>query len=144
MELVVRAFSITEAKMEDLQAFARELLERRRRDTDHLYRQFGIESESWHVHRAPSGPVVVITTWIKDLDSSPRALAASRDPFHVWFKQQLLRLSGVDPSREPLGAPRHLVFDWRDSSAQRSPAAKAKAKAPRGQAKARVKSAKRR
>ncbi len=117
MELLVRAFRIPESRLEELKDFSQELLERRRRDTESMFRRFGIESEVWHLHRTPSGPVLVMTTWISDLDKAPKAFAASRDPFHMWFKQQVLRISDVDPGREPLGPPQQPVFEWRNEKA---------------------------
>jgi hypothetical protein len=143
MELLVRAFHIPESRIEEFRSFSEELLRRRRRDTDSLFRRFGVASESWHVQRTAGGAIVILTTWVDDLERAPRALAASRDPFHVWFKQQLLRLTGTDPNREPLGPSKQVVFEWRDAKgapkAPTKPAAKAPAPRARSTARKRTK-----
>lgn len=125
MELVVRAFPLPQSSIEELRAFSHELLRRRKRDTDNLFRRFGIVAESWEIHRAPHGAVLVLTTWMSDVDHSQRALAASRDPFHVWFKQQLHRICGFEPAGEPLGRSPEVVFEWKDGPKAALPARRA-------------------
>jgi hypothetical protein len=36
--------------------------------------------------------------------------------FDTWFKAQILRITGVDPSKTPLGPPTAQVFSWSDKT----------------------------
>jgi hypothetical protein len=40
--------------------------------------------------------------------------AKSNAGFESWFKQQVMRLSGVNPDEQPVGPPTTQVFVWAD------------------------------
>lgn len=41
---------------------------------------------------------------------------------HLWFKNQVLSLTGVDPKKTPLGPPTTQVFSWSSQAAELSQA----------------------
>jgi hypothetical protein len=111
MPFVVRAFPLRRS-VSDLQAFAAELNGARAADADQFYRHYGVEHESWHVQETRNGPWVIGVTVLADpADAAPRYANATQD-FHVWFKDQVLSLTGVDPNTTPLGPPTTEVFSW--------------------------------
>jgi hypothetical protein len=115
MEILVRAFPIPESRVADVQAFADELLKRRKRDTDALFRRRGVVSESWELQRSPAGTVLVLITWCDDAASWRGAVSASREPFQVWFADALARLCDAGAAAAMRGGAAETVFEWRDA-----------------------------
>jgi hypothetical protein len=111
MPLVVRAFPLR-SSIPELQAFAAELTGNRMADADQFYRHYGVEHESWHIQQTPNGPwVIAVTSLANPSEAAPRYANATEE-FHAWFKAQVLSLTGVDPSKTPLGPPTTQVFSW--------------------------------
>ena len=113
MSLVVRAFPLAPGKEEEVHALAEELRTRRAAEAEGFYRRFGVSRESWHVQRTPHGTWVIGVT---DISEQPVAAAAdqyarSEEPFDRWFKDQVHRLTGINPDEQPLGPPTECVFD---------------------------------
>jgi len=79
---------------------AREFLRRldgdRRADYQRSEQQLGITKEVWFLAAGPRELSLVAYIEAPDFPHSLRAFAASRDAFDVWFKHQLLEVSGVD------------------------------------------------
>ncbi len=115
MELLVRAFPIPESRTADVQAFADELLKRRKRDTDALFRRSGVVSESWQLQRSRAGTVLVLVTWCKDAASWRSAVATSREPFQAWFAEALARLCDAGAVAALRSGTAQTVFEWRDA-----------------------------
>jgi hypothetical protein len=123
MSLVVRAFPVLPGKEEDIRKFAAEMAGPRRREAEQFYKSFGIVRESWHYQETPHGPMVIGVT---EVDAEPgvkaREYAESSLPFDRWFKDQVLNLTGIDPSVQPLGPPSEVIFDTQSETAVHSPA----------------------
>jgi len=112
MHLVVRAFAVLPSKEGEVEAFARELAGPRQAEADEFYRSLGVSRETWHFQPGPFGSQVIVVTEINDLEPAARKFADTQQPFHVWFKEQVLRISAIDPNIEPLGPPSTQVFAW--------------------------------
>lgn len=111
MPLVVRAFPLRRS-VADLQAFAAELSGTRAADATQFYRHYGVDHESWHVQQTPSGPWVIAVTALANPTEAASRYADATQAFHVWFKNQVLSLTGIDPNETPLGPPTTEVFSW--------------------------------
>jgi hypothetical protein len=124
MPHVVRAFPLR-APVADLQAFAQALAGPRAADAARFYRRYGVERESWHLQHTDRGPWVIAVTELADPTAAAPRYAEATEAFHLWFKAQVERLTGVDPNIAPLGPPTKEVFVWTDraSAAQGQPAA---------------------
>jgi hypothetical protein len=118
MPLLVRAFPLL-TPVEALKKFAQELTSRGS-ETEAFYRKYGVTHESWHVQETPNGPWVIGVAKIENPTEAGARYAASSDEFDGWFKSQVLRLSGVDLNKAPLGPPTTQVFAWSDESVSRS------------------------
>lgn len=118
MPLLVRAFPLI-SPVEALRQFAQELTARAA-ETDAFYRKYGVTHESWHVQETPNGPWAIGVTKIEDPTEAGARYAASSDEFDGWFKNQVLRLSGIDLNSAPLGPPATQVFAWADQAVDRS------------------------
>jgi len=88
---------------------AREFLRRldgdRCADYQRSEQQLGITKEVWFLASGPRELSLVAYIEATDFPHSLRAFAASRDAFDVWFKHQLLEVSGVD-----LNQPSHIAL----------------------------------
>jgi hypothetical protein len=104
MARVVRAFPLLSSRSA-LESFAAQLKGQRATETAQFYRHYGVSSESWHLQDTPSGPwVIAVTELDNPAEAAPRYADASEE-FHVWFKTQVLALTGVDPPPRRSGLP---------------------------------------
>ena len=116
MPLVVRAFPLR-GSVSDLQAFASELNGARANDATQFYRHYGIDQESWHLQQTANGPWVIAVTTLENPSEAATRYADATEAFHVWFKTQVLSLTGVDPNNAPLGPPTTEIFSWSSDAA---------------------------
>jgi hypothetical protein len=121
MPLVVRAFPVISDRNE-VAKFVEELNERRASDVDAFYQRFGVSREAWFLQETPNGLLLIGLTEASDLNTAPLAYAAADEPFEAWFKQECLRLTGIDLNQMPLGPPSEKVFEWNDKDRLRSDA----------------------
>jgi hypothetical protein len=98
---------------------AREFLRRldgdRRADYQRSEQQLGITKEVWFLASGPGELSLVAYLEAPDFPHSLRAFAASRDAFDVWFKHQLLHVSGVDLNEPSEMTLPELLSSYRDT-----------------------------
>ena len=113
MQRVVRAFPVRPGHEQAVSQLARELTERGPQ-TAAFYKRFGVAQECWFTQHTAHGMLVIAITDFADrtIEDAAVDFAAATEPFEAWFKQQVLKISGVDPSIAPLGPPTSCVFDW--------------------------------
>lgn len=114
MPLVVRAFPILEGMEREVRRFAKELSGPRRQEAAVFYRSFGVRRESWYLQQTPQGPLVISVTEIDEPEVQAPQYAQSTRQFDLWYKDQVRRLSGVDPEIEPLGPPTEALFEFHE------------------------------
>ena len=112
MSIVVRAFPVA-GSIEKVEDFARELKSRRSEAAD-FYGKYGVTHESWHMQQTPAGPMVIVVNVVEDPREAAPRYAASTEAFESWFKGAVLEATGIDATREPLGPPTTLLYDWTD------------------------------
>jgi hypothetical protein len=115
MKTLVRAFPVLPGKEGQVRALADEVQGERRFQADEFYRRMGIVRETWHLQQTEAGAICIVCTQVTNLEDASRAYAASEHPYDAWFKQQVRKLCGIDPSREPQGPWSEQVFDWSDA-----------------------------
>ena len=111
MSLLVRAFPLRQS-VADFEAFASAMRGPRQPEAARFYEQYRIDHESWHLQETEHGPWVIVVTFVRDLAASAQEYAQADDAFASWFKDQVLTLSGVDPTVAPLGPPTTEVYRW--------------------------------
>lgn len=120
MPLIVRAFPVLRGKEEDIRKFAAEMVGPRRQEAEEFYRSFGVIRESWHYQETPHGPMVISVTDVEgEISAKAQAYVDSVRPFDLWFKDQVLNLTGIDPNAQPLGPPSEVIFDTQGEDAAR-------------------------
>ena len=109
MAVFLGAFPVLPGKEDDARRFAKETMARDEFDTS--LRGRGITKEEWSLQQTPMGSLVVVRFEASDVGSVFGELAASTDDFDVWFRQNVLDVTGVDLSG-PLGPPPEILVDW--------------------------------
>jgi hypothetical protein len=110
--LLVRAFPVLPGQEATLDhAFAE--MRRRSAETRDFYRRHGVDRESAFLQETPSGPLLLVVTHFgaPPPEETIRSYVASEQDFDHWFKEQVQRVTGVDPAVTPLGPPTRCVFD---------------------------------
>ena len=110
MAIVLRAFPIL-AK-EELQSFVDSLNGERKHEADGFYRSYDVSHESWHIQNTPSGPWAICLTIVDNPTEAAPRYARSSGEFESWFKSQVMQVTGINLSAEPLGPPTELIFAW--------------------------------
>ena len=100
---------ILPGKTEAAYAFANDLSTTRRSDMDKS--QIAVTKESWFIQETPQGNFIIVYYHAPDADKVFENLAASTEPFDVWFKQQVLEITGVDCNEPTPPAPKQ-VLSW--------------------------------
>lgn len=112
MASIAVAFPVLPGKGEEMRSFARAVLGVRRAEFDASQQRHGAVGERWYYQQTPQGEIVIVCIDGKDPLASLGAFSASRDPFDLWFKQQVQGLCGVDLNEPPAGPPPAQIFDW--------------------------------
>jgi len=116
MPLVVRAFPVLPGREKQVREFAAAMAGGRKAEAAAFYRSFGVSHESWHLQHTEHGDWVIGVTEVSDdLEKKAQAYATSERPFDRWFKDQVQRLTGIDPDVEPLGPPTETLFEFSES-----------------------------
>ena len=81
--------------------FAHECIGPRYGEFDASERRIGIPRENWYLLRTAAGAFFVIYIEGANLQASLGAFIQSREPFDMWFKEQLRAFTGVDLNAGP-------------------------------------------
>ena len=101
MATMLFALPIKSGQAEATRAFAQECIGPRYAEYDASEQRIGIRVENWYLQRNAAGQFFTIQVEGPDLMSSLSAFISSRDPFDLWFKEQLARLTGIDLNAGP-------------------------------------------
>lgn len=102
-------FPLLPGKREAVAEFAAALIGPRRAEFEAA--QTTVLKESWFLQPSPAGDLLVVHFEAADTAQVMTNLASSDDPFDVWFRDQVKRLSGIDLT-ESLGPLPERVFSW--------------------------------
>jgi hypothetical protein len=97
-------FPLLPGKTEAGREFAKACMGPRRAEFAEALKRHRVTKESWFLQKTPKGDLVIVHFEADDLEKTFEALAKSKAPFEVWFKQQVKSVTGVDleqPSDEP-------------------------------------------
>lgn len=117
-ERVVRAYPMLPRHEAEIRRLAHDLTVPRASDKDDFYRRMGVSRETWHLQETSLGHWVIVVTDMVDTEAQKVAkeFASSPKQFDLWFKEQIMLVTGLDPSITPLGPPTEALFDSRKRS----------------------------
>ena len=110
---VVRAYPMLPRHEAEIRRLAHDLTVPRAKDKDDFYLRMGVARETWHLQETSLGHWVIVVTDMADkpVDDAARSFAASPMDFDRWFKEQVMLITGIDPTITPLGPPTEALFD---------------------------------
>lgn len=113
MDQVCLVIPVLPGKTADAKTFTRALDRERRQDYDASERRIGIQKEAWFLATLPAGDNLVAYMEAADFGRALTLFSQSRDPFDVWFKGQMLAVTGLDLENIPAGfAPPELLSSY--------------------------------
>ena len=102
-------FPMLPGKRPALEAFAGALAGPRR--DEYASSQISVLQESWFVQNTPGGDLIIVHLEAADPGAVFANLAASREPFDIWFREQTHDITGIDLTQMPAALPEK-VFQW--------------------------------
>jgi hypothetical protein len=113
MPAIAFAYPVLPGKFDAWKRFMQEMAGPRRSELEASRRRMGFTVERAWYQATPQGDIAIIYAEVDDLVHTSQTLAASQDPFDVWFKQQVLDIHGVDYNQPPPGSLPELLFEWK-------------------------------
>lgn len=115
MAAVTFAASILPGREEEWRRFVQEVAEERLSEYEGFRRRLGISNESVWLARTRNGcETAVVYAEAEHPERIAPMLAASEEPFDLWFKERLLECHGRDPA--PKRATNSLIFAYRNAA----------------------------
>lgn len=115
MPAVALVAPILPNREEEWRRFVQEVMEERLDEYEGLRRRLGISNESvWISHADGANTVAVVYLEAEDPERIAPALAASEEPFDLWFKGRLLECHGYELPRAPRRLAARPIFAYRD------------------------------
>ena len=92
--------------------FAKEVMGPRREQYAASQARSDVTRETWSLLTTPDGSFVNV--WFEgNVEESFGDLATAEDEFTVWFRQQVLAVTGVDMSAPDDSTPPEVILDWK-------------------------------
>jgi hypothetical protein len=77
----------------------------RRSEYSQALKSEGTNRESWFLQMTPQGDLLIVYFEADDVNRASEVLAKAKDPFHVWFKEQVKLMTGIDLEQPSEGPP---------------------------------------
>lgn len=101
----------------EARVFFKQLDGAKRSEFDASERRLGITKEIWYLAPLPAGDHVIGYMEASDFNRALQSFVASRDPFDLWFKAQMLAITGLDLNNPPADmAPAELLSHYEGTS----------------------------
>jgi len=101
MDHVCLALPVLPDKTSQARAFMRQLDGERRAEFDRSERRIGITKELWYLAQLPSGDHLIGYMEAVDFNRALGGFVSSRDEFDMWFKAEMLAVTGLDLNNPP-------------------------------------------
>lgn len=103
MDQICFALPIQPGQTEAARAFMRDLEGPRKQDFAASERKLGISKEAWFLQQTPQGDLLIVYMESSDFNRALSSFTQSQEAFDRWFKQEMLRVTGVDFNNPPAG-----------------------------------------
>ena len=105
MQTFCAAFPLLPGKTEAGKDFAKACMGTRRAEFAEALKTRGVTKESWFLQKTPQSDMLIVHFEAEDTEKTFETIAKSKDPFMVWFKQQVKSVTGVDLEQPSNGPP---------------------------------------
>jgi len=89
-------FPVLPGKREALRNLLKALAGPRYAEYDAASRRWGFERDTWFLQTTPQGVLIIYYGEGADIPKAWRDWAGCKDPFDLWFKEQLKDITGID------------------------------------------------
>lgn len=111
MQSFCGAFPVLPGKEQAGKEFGKACMGSRQKECAEYLKRVGITKQSWHLQRTPQGSFVLVYFEAADAPKSFEILAKSKEPFELWFKEQVPQITGVDLSKPSEGTMPEQIFN---------------------------------
>jgi hypothetical protein len=119
MDHICLALPIVSGRTAAARTFLQQLDTTRRAEFDESERRLGITKELWYLAALPSGDHLVGYIEGADFNQALTSFVGSREPFDLWFKEEMLAATGVDLNNPPADmAPAELLSHYEAEAAR--------------------------
>ena len=119
MDCICLALPIVNGKTAAARAFLQQLDTTRRAEFDESERRIGVTKELWYLAALASGDHLVGYMESANFSHALSSFVGSREPFDVWFKEEMLAVTGVDLNNPPANlAPAELLSHYEAEASQ--------------------------
>jgi hypothetical protein len=105
MQSIILALPILPGKTEAAKAMFKTIKDEKWKEYDRVQKKSGIEKERDFLQMTPMGDMLLVYFESKDVQKTFMAFSASKDPFDIWYIEEMKKNTGIDfsqPSSEPL------------------------------------------
>jgi hypothetical protein len=114
VQAITFAAVILPGEEEGWRRFVQELAEERLHEYGELRRRVGIRNEAVWLACTPRGEVAIAYLEAEDPERIVAALAASEEPFDLWFKGKISKFHDSDLACKPRRSVPELIFRYQD------------------------------
>jgi hypothetical protein len=104
MQSMIMALPILPGKTESVKEMFKIIKTKKWKDYDRVQKNSGIEKERDFLQMSPVGELLLIYIESKDFQKTFATFTASKDPFDLWYMEEIKKNTGVDFS-QPMSSP---------------------------------------
>ncbi len=112
VESIIMALPIVPGKTEAVKAMFRKIREQKWADYERVQKKQRIEKERDFLQVTPAGDVLLIYIESKNAQKTFEAFTASKDPFDLWYIEEMKKNTGVDFS-QPSGPLPEMLLSYK-------------------------------
>jgi hypothetical protein len=112
MESIIMALPILTGKTEAVKEFFRKIKEAKWSEYERVQKNQGIEKERDFLQTTPMGDFLLIYIESKNIQKTFDSFTVSKDPFDLWYIQEMKKNTGVDFSK-PNGALPEMLISYK-------------------------------
>ncbi len=112
MQSISLALPILPGKTEAVKAMFKTIKDEKWKEYDRAQKKSGIEKERDFLQMTPMGDMLLIYIESKDIQKTFKAITASKDPFDIWFIEEMKKNTGIDFSQPPSGPLPELLVSY--------------------------------
>jgi hypothetical protein len=115
MESTIMALPILPGKLEAVKAMFKTIREEKMKDNERVDKAAGVDKEQDFVQSTPMGDMLFMYIESKDLQKALMTFATSKDPYNLWYVEEIKKNTGIDLHAPPTVAPPENVLSYHRS-----------------------------
>jgi hypothetical protein len=112
MQSIMMAIPILQGKTESVKAMFKTVKNDKWKEYDAVQKKIGLEKERDFLQVTSMGDMLLIYFESKDIQKTFMAFSSSKDPFSVWYINEIKKNTGIDFSQPPAGPLPELLLSY--------------------------------